>query len=186
MLLFTYRIIKYCLSVNCIIIFLDGRLKVNQEQKFDNFLKPGSLPVRVRDLEKTAANHIFEKEKETGYHLFKNTILTTMNDEWAAARAVKWNIGNRKKEAEADPKMEAMKQVVSETYYLSHFMAFFSYFVVRSSAAAVLSPHIIHHLFYRVTYHLPFSRLSTFLIWFLFFFKIYSCRRFKLFLHFPC
>ncbi|KAL9440263.1 hypothetical protein AB3S75_019009 [Citrus x aurantiifolia] len=45
--------------------------------------------------------------------------------------------------------MEAMKQVVSETYYLSHFMAFFSYFVVRSSAAAVLSPHIIHHLFYR-------------------------------------
>ncbi|KAH9799659.1 thioredoxin-related transmembrane protein 2 [Citrus sinensis] len=42
-----------------------------------------------------------------------------------------------------------MKQVVSETYYLSHFMAFFSYFVVRSSAAAVLSPHIIHHLFYR-------------------------------------
>lgn len=69
MLLFTYRIIKYCLSVNCIIIFLDGRLKVNQEQKFDNFLKPGSLPVRVRDLEKTAANHIFgsEKEKETGY-----------------------------------------------------------------------------------------------------------------------
>lgn len=69
MLLFIYRIIKYYLSVNCIIIFLDGRLKVNQEQKFDNFLKPGSLPVRVWDLKKTAAYHIFgsEKEKETGY-----------------------------------------------------------------------------------------------------------------------
>lgn len=62
----------------------------------------------------------------------------------------------RKKEAEADPKMEVMivvvsvmRQVVSEAYYVSHFMAFFSYFIVRSSAAAVLSPHVIQHLFYR-------------------------------------
>ncbi|KAF2302001.1 hypothetical protein GH714_031221 [Hevea brasiliensis] len=36
--------------------------------------------------------------------------------------------------------------MVSEPYYLSHFLAFFSYFVLRTSSSLVLSPHITHRL----------------------------------------
>lgn len=49
--------------------------------------------------------------------------------------------------------MEWLNQMVGEPYYLSHFLAFFSYFIVRSSASHVLSPHIIQLLFYRVISH---------------------------------
>ena len=39
--------------------------------------------------------------------------------------------------------------VVSESHYLLHFLAFFSYFVVCSSASQVLSSHILDRLFHR-------------------------------------
>ncbi|KAJ4708091.1 thioredoxin-related transmembrane protein 2-like [Melia azedarach] len=45
--------------------------------------------------------------------------------------------------------MEWLNRLVSEPYYLSHFTAFLSYLIVRSSAAGVLSPHIINSLFHR-------------------------------------
>ncbi|KDP34160.1 hypothetical protein JCGZ_07731 [Jatropha curcas] len=45
--------------------------------------------------------------------------------------------------------LEWLNLMVSEPYYLFHFLAFFSYCVVRSSASLILSPQIIHHLFYR-------------------------------------
>ncbi|GLU01455.1 hypothetical protein SLE2022_187620 [Rubroshorea leprosula] len=45
--------------------------------------------------------------------------------------------------------MELLNQLVSEPYYLLHFLAFFSYFVVRSSASSILSPQITQLLFYR-------------------------------------
>ncbi|GKV44893.1 hypothetical protein SLEP1_g52028 [Rubroshorea leprosula] len=45
--------------------------------------------------------------------------------------------------------MELLNQLVSEPYYLLHFLAFFSYFVVRSSASSILSPPITQLLFYR-------------------------------------
>lgn len=39
--------------------------------------------------------------------------------------------------------------MVSEPYHLLHFLAFFSYFVIRTSAAQILSPQITHPLFLR-------------------------------------
>eukprot|EP00261_Vitis_vinifera_P010747 XP_002281160.2 PREDICTED: thioredoxin-related transmembrane protein 2 isoform X1 [Vitis vinifera] len=52
--------------------------------------------------------------------------------------------------------------LVSEPYYLFHFLAFFSYFVVRSSASQVLSPHILHRLFHReIQAILAFSVLAV-------------------------
>ncbi|XP_043723022.1 thioredoxin-related transmembrane protein 2 isoform X3 [Telopea speciosissima] len=39
-----------------------------------------------------------------------------------------------------------LNMIVSEPFYLSHFLLFFSYFVVRSSAAQVLSPENISRL----------------------------------------
>lgn len=39
--------------------------------------------------------------------------------------------------------------MVSEPYYLFHFLTFFSYFVVRSSATQNLAPHLTHHLLRR-------------------------------------
>ncbi|TXG61991.1 hypothetical protein EZV62_013354 [Acer yangbiense] len=45
--------------------------------------------------------------------------------------------------------MEWLNRMLSEPYYFFHFLAFFSYFIVRSSVASVLSPHIIYHLFRR-------------------------------------
>lgn len=54
--------------------------------------------------------------------------------------------------------MEWLNRLVSEPYYLSHFTAFLSYLIVRSSAAGVLSPHIINSLFHRVI-HMSGSNL---------------------------
>ncbi|KAB2027669.1 hypothetical protein ES319_D05G047400v1 [Gossypium barbadense] len=45
--------------------------------------------------------------------------------------------------------MEWLNQMVGEPYYFFHFLAFFSYFIVRSSASNVLSPQITQVLFYR-------------------------------------
>ncbi|XP_031264109.1 thioredoxin-related transmembrane protein 2 homolog [Pistacia vera] len=45
--------------------------------------------------------------------------------------------------------MEWLNQMLSEPYYLFHFLTFFSYLIVRTSAAFVLSPHIINQLFHR-------------------------------------
>lgn len=50
--------------------------------------------------------------------------------------------------------MEWLNQMVSEPYYLCHFLAFFSYLPVRTSASLALSPHISHLLVYRVGYSL--------------------------------
>ncbi|XP_021276557.1 thioredoxin-related transmembrane protein 2 isoform X2 [Herrania umbratica] len=49
---------------------------------------------------------------------------------------------------QSNPK-EWLNQMVGEPYYLTHFLAFFSYFIVRSSASLALSPHITQLLFYR-------------------------------------
>lgn len=50
--------------------------------------------------------------------------------------------------------------MVSEPYYLFHFLCFFSYFVIRTSASQVLAPHIAHNLLRRVTLSLSlFPRL---------------------------
>ncbi|KAJ4825091.1 hypothetical protein Tsubulata_035206 [Turnera subulata] len=45
--------------------------------------------------------------------------------------------------------LEWLNLMVSEPYYLLHFLTFFSYFIIRTSATAVLAPHITRHLFYR-------------------------------------
>ncbi|XP_022730407.1 uncharacterized protein LOC111285303 isoform X2 [Durio zibethinus] len=59
--------------------------------------------------------------------------------------------------------MEWLNQMVGEPYYLSHSLAFFSYFIVRSSASHVLSPHITHILFYReIQAILAFSMLIAY------------------------
>ncbi|EOY29770.1 Thioredoxin superfamily protein isoform 2, partial [Theobroma cacao] len=50
---------------------------------------------------------------------------------------------------QSNPK-EWLNQMVGEPYYLTHFLAFFSYFIVRSSASLALSAHITQLLFYRV------------------------------------
>lgn len=45
--------------------------------------------------------------------------------------------------------MELLNEMVSEPYHLLHFLAFFSYFVIRTSAAQLLSPQITHLLLLR-------------------------------------
>uniref|UniRef100_A0A5B7BV24 Putative thioredoxin-related transmembrane protein 2 n=1 Tax=Davidia involucrata TaxID=16924 RepID=A0A5B7BV24_DAVIN len=42
-----------------------------------------------------------------------------------------------------------LNEMVSEPYYLFHFLAFFSYIPVRCSASQVLSPHFTSHLLHR-------------------------------------
>ena len=54
--------------------------------------------------------------------------------------------GMEKKQSKA---MELLNETVSEPYHLLHFLAFFSYFVIRTSAAQILSPHITSRLFLR-------------------------------------
>ena len=83
--------------------------------------------------------------------------------------------------------MEFLNIMVSEPYYLLHFLTFFSYFIIRTSATSVLSPHHIHHLLHRVL-----SLIQNFLCFFL----IITCpsilliswffmyRKFKPFWHF--
>ncbi|CAN6583370.1 unnamed protein product [Malus baccata var. baccata] len=46
--------------------------------------------------------------------------------------------------------MELLNAMVSEPYYLLHFLTFFSYLVLRTSAAHVLSAHITDHLLHRM------------------------------------
>ncbi|KAE8731709.1 putative DNA binding protein [Hibiscus syriacus] len=59
--------------------------------------------------------------------------------------------------------MEWLNQVVGEPYYFFHFLAFFSYFIVRSSAANILSPQITQHLFHReIQAILAFLMLSAY------------------------
>ncbi|OMO96202.1 Thioredoxin-like protein [Corchorus capsularis] len=59
--------------------------------------------------------------------------------------------------------MEWLNQLVGEPYYLFHFLTFFSYFIVRSSASAVLSPDITQNLFYReIQAILAFSMIITY------------------------
>ncbi|KAK9983041.1 hypothetical protein SO802_032566 [Lithocarpus litseifolius] len=45
--------------------------------------------------------------------------------------------------------MEWLNQMVSEPYYLSHFLTFFSYFILRTSTSSLLSPRLTHHLLHR-------------------------------------
>ncbi|KAM1247188.1 hypothetical protein TB2_043314 [Malus domestica] len=45
--------------------------------------------------------------------------------------------------------MELLNAMVSEPYYLLHFLTFFSYLVLRTSVAHVLSAHITDHLLHR-------------------------------------
>lgn len=46
--------------------------------------------------------------------------------------------------------MESINRVISEPYYLLHFLAFFSYIPIRCSASNVFSPLRSSHLLYRV------------------------------------
>ncbi|XP_048436267.1 uncharacterized protein LOC125475511 isoform X2 [Pyrus x bretschneideri] len=46
--------------------------------------------------------------------------------------------------------MKLLNAIVSEPYYLLHFLTFFSYLVLRTSAAHVLSAHITDHLLHRI------------------------------------
>ncbi|XP_015884906.1 uncharacterized protein LOC107420456 [Ziziphus jujuba] len=45
--------------------------------------------------------------------------------------------------------VECLNVMVTEPYYMFHFLAFFSYFVIRTSTAHLLLPHIAHHLLHR-------------------------------------
>ncbi|WVY90779.1 hypothetical protein V8G54_036293 [Vigna mungo] len=49
----------------------------------------------------------------------------------------------------AVPGFQWLNRMVSEPYYLFHFLTFFSYFIIRSSASEVLAPHLIQHLLRR-------------------------------------
>ncbi|CAN6721416.1 unnamed protein product [Malus baccata var. baccata] len=55
----------------------------------------------------------------------------------------------REMEKKQSRPMELLNAMVSEPYYLLHFLTFFSYLVLRTSAAHVLSTHITDHLLYR-------------------------------------
>lgn len=113
----------------------------------------------------------------------------------------------RDEEEEEDPESKRMEKrknplawlnlVASEPYYLFHFLAFFSYFVVRCSASQVLSSHILDRLFHRVSaisygeyllvgfsdIRLPLNRTG---LWYSIFFFFKFCRRFKRFWRSPC
>ncbi|XP_022157869.1 thioredoxin-related transmembrane protein 2 isoform X2 [Momordica charantia] len=58
---------------------------------------------------------------------------------------------------------EWLNLMVSEPYYLSHFIAFFSYFVIRSSATRILSYNITHLLLCR-----ELQAILVFLIFYMF------------------
>lgn len=65
---------------------------------------------------------------------------------------------------------EWLNLMVSEPYYLSHFIAFFSYFVIRSSATRILSYNITHLLLCRVIILARRFWLNSLLLFFLLFF----------------
>ncbi|KAF5936148.1 hypothetical protein HYC85_027277 [Camellia sinensis] len=55
-----------------------------------------------------------------------------------------------------------LNQMVSEPYYLFHFLAFFSYIPVRCSASQIISPHFSSHLLHReIQAALAFSVLTV-------------------------
>ncbi|RDX92124.1 Thioredoxin-related transmembrane protein 2, partial [Mucuna pruriens] len=63
------------------------------------------------------------------------------------------------------PALQWLNRMVSEPYFLFHFLTFFSYLVIRSSATQVLAPHVTHHLLRRVTHYLFFSHeIQTLLV----------------------
>lgn len=86
---------------------------------------------------------------------------------------------------------------LSEPYYLLHFLTFFSYLITRTSATSLLSPHLIHRLFYRVLYTISLSLYYYFLFYYIAAFGLVKltvfiylficvCRRFKRFWRLPC
>lgn len=52
--------------------------------------------------------------------------------------------------------------MVSEPYYLFHFLCFFSYLVIRTSPTQVLATHLAHHLLRRVMLFLSVPVLPNF------------------------
>ncbi|KAL5558659.1 hypothetical protein UlMin_034870 [Ulmus minor] len=52
-------------------------------------------------------------------------------------------------EGKINKALEWMNLIVTEPYYMLHFLAFFSYLVVRTSVAPLLLPHITYRLLYR-------------------------------------
>jgi len=71
----------------------------------------------------------------------------------------KWRKKHMAKESGNNPVpgLQCLNRMVSEPYYLFHFLTFFSYFVIRSSASQVLAPHLVQHLLRRVKFYLPFA-----------------------------
>ncbi|KAB2629637.1 thioredoxin-related transmembrane protein 2-like [Pyrus ussuriensis x Pyrus communis] len=62
--------------------------------------------------------------------------------------------------------MKLLNAIVSEPYYLLHFLTFFSYLVLRTSAAHVLSAHITDHLLHReIRAALTFGLLTAIKVW---------------------
>ncbi|KAL2318571.1 hypothetical protein Fmac_032447 [Flemingia macrophylla] len=53
------------------------------------------------------------------------------------------------KESNPVQALQWLNRMVSEPYYLFHFLTFFSYLIIRSSATQVLAPHVTHHLLRR-------------------------------------
>lgn len=65
-------------------------------------------------------------------------------------------------EAERSKALQSLNAMASEPYYLFHFLAFFSYFAVRSSAAQVLVPSVADRLLHReIQAVLAFSVLTS-------------------------
>ena len=60
------------------------------------------------------------------------------------------------KESSSNP-VQWLNRMVSEPYYLFHFLSFFSYLVVRCAANQVLAPHLTRHLLHRVILSLSLS-----------------------------
>ncbi|KAB2629488.1 thioredoxin-related transmembrane protein 2-like [Pyrus ussuriensis x Pyrus communis] len=62
--------------------------------------------------------------------------------------------------------MKLLNAIVSEPYYLLHFLTFFSYIVLRTFAAHVLSAHITDHLLHReIRAALTFGLLTAIKVW---------------------
>lgn len=85
--------------------------------------------------------------------------------------------------------VECFNLMVTEPYYMFHFLAFFSYLVFRSSTAHLLLPHINHHLFYRVLLSLSlcvYRFLSGSPIFKMFLYSRFVFRKFKRFWRSVC
>ncbi|CAK7353174.1 unnamed protein product [Dovyalis caffra] len=61
--------------------------------------------------------------------------------------------------------LEWVNEMASDPYYLLHFLTFFSYFIVRTSATSLLSPNLTHRLLYReIQAVLAFALLAAYKI----------------------